>query len=82
MCFCARAWVLRASVQCARVCVCVCVCVCDSRGMVGHRVADVKLGAGDLQRYDSYLKSQSCRMPIKGEVQMVKKVPLTEIHCH
>ena len=58
---------------CARVgfaCVCVVagacvfsarVCVCDSRGVVGHRIADVKLGAGDLQRYDSYLKSQSCR---------------------
>ena len=55
MCFCARAWVLRACVFSARVC----VCVCDSRGMVGYWVANVKLGAGDLQRYDSYLLLRS-----------------------
>ena len=46
-----RAWVLRACVFSARARVCVCVSV--SRGMVGHCVADVKLGAGDLQRYDN-----------------------------
>ena len=64
ICFCARAWGLRACVFLQALVCAVCARVCVSRGTVGHRVADVKLGAGDLQRYDSYLKCQSCRMPI------------------
>ena len=51
---------MRARGFCVRVCaVRAYVCVCDSRGMVGYWVANVKLGAGDLQRYDSYLLLRS-----------------------